>query len=141
LKEGLLTAIGIVGSFIATALGGFDAGLVALVTFMGVDYVTGLIVAGVFKKSKKSDGGGLESGAGFKGLIKKGMSLLFVLIAVQLDRFIGTNFVRDAVIIAFISNELISIVENAGLMGVPIPAVITKAIDILNKKGDNHENH
>lgn len=141
MKEGLLTAIGIVGSFIATALGGFDAGLVALVTFMGVDYVTGLIVAGVFKKSKKSDGGGLESGAGFKGLIKKGMSLLFVLIAVQLDRFIGTNFVRDAVIIAFISNELISIVENAGLMGVPIPAVITKAIDILNKKGDNHENH
>jgi toxin secretion/phage lysis holin len=135
MKEGILTAMGIAGGFVATALGGFDAGLVALVTFMGIDYLTGLIVAGVFRKSGKSGGGGLESGAGFKGLIKKGMCLLFILIAVQLDTVIGSDFVRDAAIIAFISNELISIVENAGMMGVPIPAVISRAIDVLNRKG------
>jgi toxin secretion/phage lysis holin len=108
---------------------------VALVTFMGIDYLTGLIVAGVFSKSRKSGGGGLESGAGFEGLMKKVMYLLFVTVAVQLDTVIGSDFVRDAVIIAFMGNELISIVENAGMMGVPIPAVISRAIDVLNRKG------
>ena len=137
MKTGVCAAVGVVGGTIASAFGGFDTILIALMVFMGADYISGLIVAGIFHKSKKSEGGGLESGVGFKGLAKKGMCLLIVLIAVQLDNIIGTEFVRDAVIIAFISNELISIIENAGVMGVPIPAVITKAIDVLNKKGDN----
>jgi toxin secretion/phage lysis holin len=62
------------------------------------------------------------------------MTLLFVLIAFRLDLAIGTNYIRDAVIIGFMANELISIVENAGLMGLPLPAVLTKAIDVLKKK-------
>ena len=136
-KEGVLAVIGAVGGFVASALGGFDVGLITLVVFMSIDYISGFIVAAVFHKSKKSEHGALESGAGFKGLVKKCMCLLFVLIAVRLDAFIGSDFIRDAVIIAFISNELISIVENAGLMGVPIPVVITKAIDILSKKGND----
>lgn len=57
----------------------------------------------------------------------------FVLVAYRLDLVIGTNYIRDAVIIAFIANETISLVENAGLMGLPLPAVITKAIDIYRK--------
>ena len=137
LKTGVCAAIGTAGGIIASAFGGFDSLLMALVVFMGIDLLSGLILAGIFHKSKKSEGGRLESGVGFKGLAKKGMCLLFVLVAVQLDNIIGSEFVRDAVIIAFISNELISIIENAGMLGIPIPAVISKAIDILSKKGDN----
>ena len=137
MKTGFCAVVGTVGGVIASALGGFDSLLIALVVFMEIDYISGLIVAGIFHKSKKSEGGGLESWAGFKGLLKKGMCLFFIVIAVQLDNVIGTQFIRDGVIVAFISNELISIIENAGIMGVPIPAVIKKAIDILNKKGEN----
>lgn len=125
---------GAIGSAIATAFGGWDAGLVTLVIFMTLDYISGLVVAGVFKKSTKTETGALESKAGWKGLCKKCMTLIFVLVAYRLDIVIGTNYIRDAVIIAFIANELISLVENAGLMGVPMPDVITKAIDILQKK-------
>ena len=64
------------------------------------------------------------------------MTLLFVLIAYRLDLAIGVDYIRDAVIIGFIANELISIVENAGLMGIPLPAVIKNAIDILKRKGE-----
>ena len=136
MKEVICTVLGVIGSVIATAFGGWDAGLVTLVIFMCVDYVSGLIVAGVFHKSNKTDTGSLESKAGWKGLCKKCMTLIFVLVAYRLDIVIGTNYIRDAVIIAFIANELISLVENAGLMGVPMPDVITKAIDILQKKSD-----
>lgn len=134
MKASILTATGVAGSLITGAFGGWDKGLITLVIFMAIDYVTGLMVAGVFKKSKKSENGALESRAGFKGLCKKCMVLLFILIAHRLDLMLGANYIRDAVIIAFIANETVSVVENAGLMGVPIPAIITKAIDVLNKK-------
>ena len=128
MKDGICTAIGIVGSTIASFFGGFDAALITLLIFMGVDYATGLIVAGVFHKSEKTENGALESRAGWKGLCRKGVSLLVVLVACRLDMIMGSNFIRDATVIAFIANETISIIENAGLMGVPIPSVITKAV-------------
>lgn len=128
--------IGMIGSFIASLFGGFDAALVTLIIFMTLDYISGIIVAGVFKNSRKTENGALESGAGWKGLCRKGMTLVIVLIAVRLDIVIGTTYIRDAVCIAFIANETISIVENAGLMGVPIPAAITKAIEVLKDKTD-----
>ena len=136
MKEMICTAAGIVGAFIASLFGGWDNALVTLITFMAIDYVSGLVVAGVFKKSNKSETGALESRAGFKGLCRKCMTLLFVLVAYRLDIMIGTDYIRNAVIIAFCANEAISITENAGLMGVPIPEVITKAVDVLQKKGD-----
>lgn len=136
-KEGILTGIGVVGSFIASMFGGWDAALMTLLIFMAVDYITGLIVAGVFKASTKSENGALESRAGWKGLCRKGMTLLIVLVAYQLDVVMGSAFIRDAVIIAFIANETISIIENAGLMGVPIPGVIQKAIDVLKQKAES----
>lgn len=139
LKTGILTGIGVVGGFIASLFGGWDAALSTLIIFMGIDYVTGLIVAGVFKNSTKSENGALESRAGWKGLCRKGVTLLIVLIACRLDMVIGSSFMRDAVVIAFIANELISIVENAGLMGIPVPAVIKKAIDILKSKSESEE--
>ena len=106
---------------------------------MGVDYATGLIVAGVFHKSEKTENGALESCAGWKGLCRKGVSLLVVLVACRLDMIMGSNFIRDATVIAFIANETISIIENAGLMGVPIPSVITKAIEVLKKKSERED--
>lgn len=135
MKNALCTVTGVLGSLIASLFGGWTASLTTLLIFMGIDYATGLIVAGVFHASPKTDTGALESRAGFKGLIRKGMILLFVLIGYRLDLAVGTTYIRDAVCIAFIANELISIVENASLMGIPIPAVITNAIDILKKKG------
>lgn len=130
----ICTVLGIIGSCIASWFGGWDAGLITLVIFMCVDYLSGLVVAGVFKNSPKTETGALESKAGWKGLCKKCMTLLFVLIAYRLDLVIGTSYIRDAVIIGFMANELISIVENSGLMGLPLPTVILKAIDILQKK-------
>lgn len=140
MKEGICTGIGVVGSFIASLFGGWDAAMVTLMVFMAIDYITGLIVAGVFHQSNKSNGGALESGAGWKGLCKKGVSLLIVLVACRLDIVIGSNFIRDAVVIAFIANETISIVENAGLMGVNIPAPIMSAIDVLRNRENNMSN-
>lgn len=140
MKQTLCAIWGLIGSAIASLFGGWDAGLATLLIFMTIDYVSGLIVAGVFHTSNKTNSGSLESRAGWKGLCRKCMTLLFVLVAYRLDLVIGTNYIRDAVIIAFIANETISLVENAGLMGIPLPAVIIKAIDVLQKKTEVNEN-
>ena len=140
MKKTICAIWGIAGSAIASLFGGWDAGLATLLIFMTIDYVSGLIVAGVFHTSNKTDTGALESRAGFKGLCRKGMTLLFFFFLYRLDLVIGTNYIRDAVIIAFTANETISLVENAGLMGLPLPAVITKAIDVLQKKVEVEDN-
>ena len=140
MKVKILTLVGMIGSWMASLFGGWDAALVTLIIFMGIDYVTGLIVAGVFHSSKKTQNGALESGIGWKGLLKKGVTLLVVLVACRLDLVMGANFIRDAVVIAFIANETISVIENAGLMGIPVPAVITRAIDVLMQETEGEGN-
>jgi len=139
-ETALASTIGVVGGIISTIYGGWNSALTTLVIFMCIDYVTGLMVAGIFNKSEKTETGALESRAGFKGLCRKGVILLIVLVACRLDMVIGTNFVRDATVIAFITNETISIIENAGLMGIPIPKAIVRAIDVLKSKEDEYEN-
>lgn len=134
MKEVTCTVVGVVGSAITTIFGGWSAAMTTLLIFMAVDYISGLVVAGVFRKSTKTDSGALESRAGWKGLCRKGMTLVFVLIAYRLDLAIHTSYIKDAVCISFIANELISIVENAGLMGIKVPAVIARAIDVLINK-------
>jgi len=136
MKGIICTIIGVIGSAIAYLFGGWNTALESLVIFMAIDYVSGLIVAGVFHNSNKTESGALESKAGWKGLCRKAMIFLFVLIAHRLDLVIGSDYIMDAVIIGFIANEAISIVENAGLMGIPLPTIITKAIDILQQKGE-----
>lgn len=136
MKDITCAGIGAVGGAIAALLGGWDSALITLMIFMAIDYLSGLLVAGVFHRSAKSDSGALESRAGWKGLCKKGMTLLFVLIAHRLDLAIGVSYIRDAVIIGFMTNELLSITENAGLMGIPLPGTITKAIDILTRESE-----
>ena len=132
----ILTIIGTAGSWLVSLFGGWDASLQTLLIFMAIDWLTGgFLLPAVFKKSPKSENGTLESRAGWKGLCRKGMTLLFVLIGARLDILIGTSYFRDAVCIAFIANEALSIIENAGLMGMPLPEVLKKAVSVLEKKG------
>ena len=137
MKNTLIFIVGAVGSFISHCFGGWTEALTTLLIFMAIDYLTGLICAGVFHKSMKSENGALESKASFKGLCRKGVIMLIVLVGHRIDLVIGANYVRDGVCIAFIVNETISIVENAGLMGIPIPKVLTNCIEILKKKGSD----
>lgn len=130
-KDTLCLAVGTFGAFIAQIFGGWDAAMTTLCICMVIDYATGLIVAGVFHKSGKSADGTLESRAGWKGLVRKGVTLLVVLIACRLDIQLGTHLIKDTVVITFIANEILSIAENAGLMGVPMPRIITSAIHVL----------
>ena len=127
---------GIGGAIISTLYGGWSSAMTTLVIFMGIDYLTGIICAVIFKKSKKSDGGGLESGAAWKGLCKKCVTLLLVLMAYRLDIEAKTTFIKDAVCIAFIVSEGISILENAVLMGLIIPKPLRDALDLLKSKSE-----
>nr|DAH37857.1 MAG TPA: holin [Caudoviricetes sp.] len=131
MKETICTIAGIVGSFIAGLFGGWDTALATLLIFMAVDYVTGLIVAA----ARKSPKGKLSSKIGWRGLVKKCVVLLLVLVAAQLDVVLGMDYVRAGVCVAFLCNEVISILENAGLMGVPLPAALKNAVELLQSKG------
>ena len=133
------TTVGILGSLVTALFGGWDTALSTLIMFMAMDYVTGIICAGVFHKSNKTENGALESNAGFKGLCRKCAVLFMVLISHRLDLHIDTSYIKNAVIIGFIANETISILENVGIMGVPIPKVIKKAIDILHKNVEKED--
>lgn len=128
--------IALIGGAIATALGGFDTMLFVLLMFMVLDYMTGIINALVFKKSPKSETGALESRACLKGLFRKGGILLVVFIAVELDAITNQHFIRNMVTIGFVASEGISILENVGYMGVPIPAIIANTLDALKKKSE-----
>ncbi len=139
IKNGVLAALATVGTFVAHALGGWDAAMQVLVALMALDYLTGILVAAVWQRSNKSSTGALDSKAGFKGLCKKGMILLLVWLGVLLDNAFGTTYVRMAVIIFFIGNEGISFLENLGLMGVPFPEFLKKALEALRDQGDAGE--
>lgn len=131
-----LTAVATIGVILAEAFGGFDLALQTLVFFMASDYITGMLVAGVFKNSPKTKRGALSSATAFQGLLRKGVVLFVVLVACQVDGLMGTEILRDATIFAYCANELLSIVENVGLMGVPLPKIIIRAIEILREKGE-----
>ena len=134
MKQGICTTLGILGGALAAAFGGWDTAMAALLTCMAVDYISGSAVALVFHKSPKSETGAYNSVYGLKGLCKKGLMLLFVLVAVQIDRLLDAAYVRDAVCIGFCANEILSITENLGLAGIPMPAAVTKALEQLQKR-------
>ena len=133
MKEWICTIAGLAGGFIAAIFGGWDSALATLVVFMSIDFVTGLVTA-VMGKSKHSQSGTLNSKAGWIGLAKKFCILLMVVVGVRIDILLGTTYIRDTVCISFCLNELLSIIENATLMGIPFPPVIKKAIDVLQTK-------
>ena len=131
MKETFCTVSGVLGGILAAAFGGWDAALATLLVCICVDYVSGSILALVFHKSTKTESGAYNSAYGLKGLCKKGLMLLFVLVAVRMDSLLGAAYVRDAVCIGFSANEILSIVENLGLAGIPMPQVIVKALEQL----------
>jgi toxin secretion/phage lysis holin len=133
MKENICTILGLAGGIIAALLGGWDSALATLIIFMAIDFTTGLIAAAM-GKSKHSKSGKLSSKAGWVGLAKKFCILLMVVVAVRMDILIGTTYIRDATCIGFCVNELLSIIENTSLMGLPYPDSIKKAIEVLQKK-------
>ena len=137
-KHTVLTIIGSIGSFASYLFGGFDKLLIALIIFMIIDFLSGLILAIVFKNSSKTKNGRVSSEAGIRGLAKKIFILFLVTVATQLDLVLGTSIVRDGVVIAFISMEGISILENATLAGLPVPRIIKNALEVLNKSEDEN---
>jgi len=132
-------AISLIGATIIHYLGGWDIALKVLVLMMAADYLTGIICALVWKKSPKSEDGAFDSKASIKGLLRKGAILLVVLIACQLDELIGTDFIRTATILFFVANDGFSIIENLGIMGLPIPPAIKNAFDALRSKSQENE--
>ncbi len=139
MKNFIITSVGIAGGFIVSLLGGWSNSLCTLIVFMAVDYLTGIISAGVFKNSPKTKSGALNSSVGFKGIFKKMGILFVVMLAYRIDITANTNFVKNSVIIAYIANEFLSITENLALMGLYMPSALKKAIDILQKE-ENDEN-
>lgn len=128
-------ASGLLGGIVSAVIGGWDLALETLAIIMALDYVTGLIVAGVFHKSPKSEGGALESKAAFKGLCKKAMIIVIVVAFHQADRLTGKTFFRDGACWAFFLAEMISVIENVGLV-YPLPSFVQKALDWFREKGE-----
>ena len=131
----ILSGVACVGAAITSLLGGWNGAMTTLVILMLIDYITGIIVAGVFHNSPKCSGGALSSAVGFKGICRKFVILLIVVVACRVDLLLDTNIIRDATCIGFCANELVSITENAGLMGIPLPRKLVEAIEVL--RGDN----
>ena len=136
MKEYITSALALVGGGLSWAIGGFDAVVVCLIGAMAIDYITGLIVAGVFHNSPKTEGGRLDSRVGWKGLARKFVTILIVVVANLADVVMGTEGIRAAVCIGFFANECLSLVENAGHMGLRIPKKLADAIEELVSEGD-----
>lgn len=136
IKLFIISVLGGIGSWIINMLGGWTEDLTTLLVFMCADFILGLLIAAFWKKSNKSESGKLSSVSAWKGLCRKGGTLLVILVAYRLDVTLGVSYIKTAVVIAFIANEGLSIVENIGIMGISYPPAIKKALEVLNKKGN-----
>jgi toxin secretion/phage lysis holin len=116
---------------VAIALGGWDPLLKVLVSFVVIDYLTGVINAICKKK--------LSSEVGFFGLLKKVVIFFLVFVAVQLDTATGSEVFRTLTILFYISNEGISILENTSALGVPYPQQLKDILEQLRKKSEDPE--
>lgn len=117
------------GAAVSYMYGGWSALLVILIVFTVLDYATGVLASGLEGK--------LSSKVGIKGIAKKIYIFVMVAAANLVDMTLGTDtFFRDAAIFFYIANELISIIENGGRIGVPIPPVIKQAVEVLQSKGE-----
>lgn len=120
--------IAAVGGYVGYFLGGWDGFLYALVAFVVIDYLTGIMVAILEKR--------LSSEVGFRGIFKKVMIFSLVAIAHIIDsQIIQTgSAIRTAVIFFYLSNEGISIIENTAKIGLPVPEKLTEVLEQLNKE-------
>lgn len=134
----IISAIGVaIGAAIGAAFAGWSWTPLhtILVIFMIVDYLSGVIVAAA-GLSPKSDTGRLSSKVGFIGLAKKMFIILFVLLGAALDTALGASVFQSMIICMYIANEGLSIIENASLLGVPIPKALKDALEIMRQKGE-----
>lgn len=144
-KFGICSIIGVIGSGIIGALGGWDSAIQVLVIFMSIDFVMGIIATTIFKVSKKTADGKISSCACFKGLVRKVCTLLLVIVGHYADVLTGSEYIRNTFVIGFCTSELISIVELSNLMGIipkPVKKVIDKVIELLHTRtgGGNNDN-
>ncbi|MEG1843737.1 MAG: phage holin family protein [Clostridia bacterium] len=135
--ERIIKALSAAGGALAGLLGEWNIMLTLLAVAMSVDYLSGLIVAWC-GHSPKSENGGVSSAVGFRGLARKAVIMLVILLATILDKALGTTSMmfQTAAVCYYIANEGISILENAALMGVPFPPKIKAALEELKKNGD-----
>lgn len=120
---------GTVFTGISYLLGGWDMTIKILLIMIVLDYITGVFKAIYNKK--------LNSEVGIKGVIKKVGYLIIVAVSVEIDRMMGdTGAIRNIVIYFFVANEGISVVENWGAMGLPMPQAIMDALEQIKQKGD-----
>ena len=133
-----------IGGAIASFFCGLPPLIWVLLAVMTIDYITG-IICGLMGRSKKTETGGLSSNAAFKGLMKKMLIILVVLLAALLDKAVsmGTGAAFEAVAGAtclwFIASEGFSILENVASMGVPVPKILMQALEIMRRKAEPAE--
>ena len=138
-KNIILFIISMIGGVIVDFLGGVDTALISLFFFMAVDYITGMALAFIFHKSKKTSGGGASSKEGFKGIVKKICMLLLIGLAHEVDVVMGVTHARAMAIMFFIGNEGLSVLENVGLMGIKYPDFMVKALETLKEDSNNSD--
>lgn len=133
----ILKALAAVAGAVAGLFGEWTTALTILVVLMAIDYISGWIVA-ASGRSPKTENGGLSSKVGFIGIAKKGFIMLLVLLATMLDKAIGggTTIFQSSIVLYYIANEGLSILENAALMGVPFPGKIKRALETMREKED-----
>lgn len=136
MKNTFCFILGGVCGVVSTFLGGFDSNVIALATLMLTDLLTGVFLAILLHKSPKTEGGLGSSKVFLLGAFRKIYMLILCGIGKQLDTVLGTAFLRDGIVYAFMANEILSIIENAGLMGIPIPKVLESGLEILKGKSD-----
>lgn len=131
-----------VGGMIVGMFGGWTPGSKVLVILMVVDYITGLACA-LTGHSTKTESGHFWSQVAFMGLMKKFVIILVILVAAQLDNVLGGSegvvLFRSAAEFFYIASEGLSVVENAGLLGVPVPKGIQQALEVLRDKNDEEK--
>lgn len=125
--------ISTLGTMLINIIGKPTDELMILLLLMVIDLIAGTLVSAVWHKSSKTKSGKLSSRVMFKGIVKKILTLVIVVIAYQLDILLGINVIRYIVIITLIIEEILSIIETITLTGLKVPAIITKALDVLER--------
>lgn len=138
--DGLLKCFAATCGFILGMYGHWDTLMSVLVCCMGIDYVLGVIVAAM-GKSIKTEGGGLSSNVGFRGILKKCIIMLLVLLASLVDMTVGAegSAFRTMACLFYIANEGLSILENSALAGVPWPERLKGMLEQLRANGERKD--
>ena len=132
-KQVISLVIGALTTGILKVIGEPTQDLKILLLLMVIDLIVGFTVSAVWHKSSKTKSGKVSSKVMFKGIVKKILTLVLVVVAYQIDMLLGYDVIRHIAIIAFIVQEIISIIENIAITGIKAPDIITKALDVLER--------